>query len=746
MAERTSVGPRDTYADLNYNPEVTDRLEDEYTNAFAETSPNGKYTICCIDECATVTLFENGDLVYEKSLVGQYDMAVADNGVAVVSGFTEGGYQDGDHYLFVWNSNGEELFTEELRATTDSIHINQAGEYAVIHTEQVLKKFDENTPWDFSVYILDINAGEFRARYTDQIPGIEPPGPRREQISRIDFVETDNATYIALYGRGTSDVEPDITNIQEVPTDVTLIDLDGTMVQPGIPYIDRYPDHYALSDEAKERLKSMDAADGALPDDVAMSDEDEASDSGAGGDSRSTASLTDLEEHIDRIQSWSQSDQEDTTTFRLTPDDGIRVSISDIEEDIESVRDTLDENSPSLKKYPDISQTLFEISIKTARNDPRQTTDPSRLFEAWYSQHPQATVEAESVEKALDRLEAMGPEVADLTEEYYRKSNSDDPDADYVEVMQKTEQVQADLDELYYGAQALGRLISTCVSEHGTIVVSFVSTGLDFLETWADEKDPDSYDGPSGNAGLRKASASILKALAEHNPEGLADELYEHREMLYELCPAPSDADTTTPGNESKAIAGTVLRLALPLSSKYPEALGPILPSLVDNAGRDYVFLALQNVSRNSPAELLNAFDSLIAATERGRDFEPATGEVDYPDVVARLLQNAASEAPEAFWKAVDDWITGENPPNPRVLRAMLDPVADQITDDSVLGSSGKALQTIVNHPDWQIRRIAVELLRETDNPESENLLEELASDPIPEVSDAAQDAIGDQG
>lgn len=727
MADGTYVGPHDTMDGLQYDPAETERLEGEYWDAFAETSPNGTYTICCIDECDTVTLFADDVLVFEKSLVGPYDMAVANNGTAIVSGFSEGGYQDGEHMLFVWDNQGTELFTDELRSTTDSVHINRTGEYGAIHTEQVLKQFDDNTPWDFSVYILDIGAGTLRTRYTEQIPGIEAPGPRRKQIKRINFIDTADIIYIALCGRGTPTLETDIWDLQEVPEDITVIDLDGNILQKGIPHIDRYPDHYELSDDAEERLGIADTTEDSPSDNSAPSEKGGRRSGTEGEDSGKSETNAELRGHIDRIQSWSPSDQA-----------GID---SDIESSIDTLDDILDEKSPPLKQYPDISPTLFELTIDTVGLDPRQKTDPSRLFEKWYSQYPHATVEPAAVERALDRLEAMGPEVADLTEQYNNL-----PDADYIEVTPKADQVQEDLDEFYYGAQALGRIISPCVSEHGTVVVSFVSTGLTYLKTWAEEEDPDSYDGPSGNAGLRKASASILRALANHNSPGLAEELYDNRQALYDLCPAPSDASTTTPGNESKLIAVTILRLMVPLSDEYPDALEPILPSLIDNVGREYVFEALRNVAQDQPVQLVESFDTLDDAIKRGRDFEPATGEVDYPDVVSRLLQNAASEAPEKVWIAIDDWLQTEQQPEPRVTRAMLDAVAGELNDDSVLQEKQDALQTLVKHSDWQIRRIAVDLLRDADDTELEALLEDLASDPIPEVSDAAQEAIGDRG
>lgn len=728
MAERMSVGPPDSYADLKYTPERTNRLEGEYLNGFGETSPNGTYTVCCIDDCDTVTLFAEGNLVYEKPLTGSYDMAVANNGTAVVSGFTEGGYQDGDHLLYVWDDQGTELFSEELRATTSRIEINDSGAYAVIHTEQVLEQFDDATPWDSSIYVLDIGAGEMRARYTEQIPGIEPPGPRREQIERIGFVETADKTVVALYGRGTGEVPPDVLDLQDVPDDITVIDLDGNLIQRGEPHIDRYPDHYELTDEAKDRLGITDSESESATttqDSKVQSQEQNRGQTGGQSDSQS-----ELENHVNQIQSWTPSEQED-----IDPQ---------IESSIDAIGDILDKESPPLGRYPDLSATLFEITVTTAGLDPRQNADPSRLFEEWYAQHPEASIEATAVETALDRLESMGTEVTTLSEEYYDLPDYQDPDVNTVEVLEKTEDLQEALDSLYYGAQALGRIISACIPAHGTVIVPFTGTGLTYLGAWTEEENPDSYDDPPGYAGLRKASADILQSLAEHDPAGLADELYEHRQQLYELCPAPSDADQTTPGNESKTIAGTVLRLVVPLLTKYPEALEPILPSLINNVGRDYVFQALENAAQNQPAQLLLAFDSLTTATERGRDFEPATGQVDYPDMIAKLLQSAASEAPEVFWTAVAEWLTAEQEPEPRVVRALLDSVADHITDDSTLRSGKQALQTVVKHPDWQLRRIAVDLLKNTTDPELERLLEELASDPIPEVSDPAQDALAD--
>lgn len=344
MKERMSVGPVGFHSSLTYDPDKTELLGNtEYLNGFGVTSPNGQYTICGIDACSAVTLFVDDDLVYEKFLVGPYELAVANTGIAAVSGFTEGGYGDGNQMLYVWDADGNELVSEEMRATTESIVIDPTGQYAAVYTEQVLEKFDENTPWDFSVYILDIKDGTFRTRYTDQIPGVRTSGPRRKQIEKLQFVSGGSEIYIALSEQrdptldidappkddddgeitagnlaevtggpfkgetvrvdqvrgpeekvtvlvdyedyGSPSMEMDVRRdriqrlteeetpaesvrfedlcemtIDDIPANITLIDLNGNVVQKGHPRMSAFPAHYKLTDKAKKRL-GVDADD-----------------------------------------------------------------------------------------------------------------------------------------------------------------------------------------------------------------------------------------------------------------------------------------------------------------------------------------------------------------------------------------------------------------------------------------------------------------------------------------------------
>ena len=259
MSERISIMPESESIyddDLTYDPSETEVLtEDTYFNTFGATSPNGQYTVCGIDKLSAVAFFDNTALTYEKSLTGPYHMAVSDEGVVVVCGFTEGGYQDGQCMLYVWDSDGTTRLEQELRAVVESVKIDSNGRYAAIHTGESLVSQGSQTDWDFSIYTLDLATNSFLTRYTGQIPGVEAPGPRRMQIQNFEFVNAGDTTAIALFEQRDGTLGQDVSTVAEVSEDIPVVDVSGNLIQRGRPDIDAHPDHYQLTAEAKEWLQ-----------------------------------------------------------------------------------------------------------------------------------------------------------------------------------------------------------------------------------------------------------------------------------------------------------------------------------------------------------------------------------------------------------------------------------------------------------------------------------------------------------
>lgn len=801
MAEPTSVGPSDSYASLTFDPAETELLENtEYHNLTSATSPDGTYTLCGVEECSAVVLFTNDELVYEKALVGPYELAVANTGTAVVSGFKEGGYGDGDHLLSVWDATGAELIVEELRATADSVFINQTGQYAAVYTEQILENHGENEPWDFSVYIVDIEAGTIRSRYTEQIPGVQAPGPRRKQIETLQFVSGNSEPYIALFEQrdptfnsdalpergenGTisvgdlaevtegpfkgdtvrvdqirGDEEPvtvlvdynsarpmemDVREdqlrqlaeeetaevpvekallemtIDDIPDSVILIDLNGNIIQKGRPDMDAYPDHYQLTADAKKRLDYDDSEDD--------TDEDLATEP-QNANLHRPADRKSIHSPIETIAAWD------------SPPVGNNV-LSAIDElrDQPSLPSTLSDS-------PDITQQLILIALAA----PGRDNNAAKLFEDWITAYPDPALTAEDVELILEELTKTAERVSELTTQYndLPVTSPQDPDfeefpEDFIEISEQKDELYSDLETEYYKAIAIGEIIAACVPHHPSIVVPYTGECLTYLMTWEQEADPDLYDGPPGNAGLRKASNDILPALAARNPDGFVKALYNHRATLYDLFPAPTHSETETPGNESKGIHSTVFRLIVPLAAEHPEAMEPILPGLVDNLGHPTVFRALEYVAQKTPELVFDATESLLHAIDRGRDFEPATGEVDYPARVAELVQSAGEQAPDEFWACIDDWAGADNQP-PQVTRAILELVLSYVQTGGSLSADWSTLTQFVDHPDWQTRLVVVNILAEIEAPKAEKTLSTLAKDSIPEVSDAAEQALSER-
>jgi hypothetical protein len=177
-----------------------------------------------------------------------------------MSGFTEGGYQDGKHYFQAWDGDWNEIIYQELRAVTEQIAITSTGKFAALHTGEVIDEYRSGSrpedAYDFSIYFIDLENSQITARYTRQIPGIKTGGGSRNmQIWDIEFVVDDSAYLLALFENREESSKFNKPVARDAVSDATpLVDMHGKLIQFGRPNINNHPDHYYLTAEAKERL------------------------------------------------------------------------------------------------------------------------------------------------------------------------------------------------------------------------------------------------------------------------------------------------------------------------------------------------------------------------------------------------------------------------------------------------------------------------------------------------------------
>lgn len=216
-------------------------------------SPNGKYHVCTLEKHDAVVLFEEGEFQFKKRVVDPQTPNVTDDGTVIVTGYTDGGYKEGEHVLYVWNDAGGTVFTTELRAVANLVRVSRDARFVACHTSDVLYKYSGTH--DFTVYTIDLDAESIRASYTDQIPGVSGGGGGGLQIREMRFVYDGPAPLLALFDVDQPAV-PSNENVTpaDLPAGTPLIDMDGNIVEFGRPDIDNHPDHYSLTREGKKRL------------------------------------------------------------------------------------------------------------------------------------------------------------------------------------------------------------------------------------------------------------------------------------------------------------------------------------------------------------------------------------------------------------------------------------------------------------------------------------------------------------
>jgi hypothetical protein len=249
--DATLVG--DTEAELDEPNEITVR-RDEYSY-----SSHQKYCVCTLEKHNAVLLFEDGDFNFKKNIVDPGTPNVTDTGTVILTGYTDGGYQEGKHYLYIWNEAGNLIFKTEFQATVNVLRISRDTRFIACKTADVLLKNqpDSGGPrgrYDYSIYIIDVEAKSVRTRYTDQMPGISTGGPNL-QIWDIQFVYQNSEPLIALFDVREPNL-PDTENLTpaDLPTGTPLIDMDGNLIDFSHPNLDRYPDHYSLTNKGQNHL------------------------------------------------------------------------------------------------------------------------------------------------------------------------------------------------------------------------------------------------------------------------------------------------------------------------------------------------------------------------------------------------------------------------------------------------------------------------------------------------------------
>lgn len=216
-------------------------------------SPNSHYHVCTLERHNVVLLFKNSEFLFKKDVVDPQTPNVTNGGTVIVTGYTDGGYKEGEHFLYVWDDTGGTIFTTEFRAAADLVRVSNDARFIACHTSDVLYK--HSGTHDFTVYIIDLESESIRASYTDQIPGVSGGGGGGLQIREMRFVYDGTDPLLALFdGEQPAVSSNEILTPADLPAGTPLIDMDGNITEFGQPNINNYPGHYSLTKEGQKRL------------------------------------------------------------------------------------------------------------------------------------------------------------------------------------------------------------------------------------------------------------------------------------------------------------------------------------------------------------------------------------------------------------------------------------------------------------------------------------------------------------
>lgn len=231
---------------------------------------------------------------------------------------------------------------------------------------------------------------------------------------------------------------------------------------------------------------------------------------------------------------------------------------------------------------------------------------------------------------------------------------------------------------------------------------------------------------------IRNAASSIMETLVSEHPEQLVPLLEEHHTAVSEAM------DFRSPDQPSQ----TAAKAAANLISTYTEYRDTGLfhqhvEALFRIISQDSAYLSLQRIAEEHPTSVLdNALlfvDEMQRHRPEGKSDLKATRAADVLATASQSISTASGQ-----WMADLELREAASPTMRRELVTIYAHIAEN-TEQSPINSREK-LESLVTDDDWQIRKQAVKLVAvaEIDATRQTELLEELRSDPMPEVAKTA--------
>lgn len=416
---------------------------------------------------------------------------------------------------------------------------------------------------------------------------------------------------------------------------------------------------------------------------------------------------------------------------QLTEVRGIgRSKAEELLEQFGSFEEITDSSVPRLTRVDDVGTTTAERLLDVSDEGTQKSGSSSDSRESATPNHSQSTGNTdERVQDLLDSMrttesiEELGT-LAKRAKQLARDNNTVAiRNPTFIETLTQIYQREEELftkdeyDRVYvlrYSAWA----IAECVEHRPEPILDRLETPLKLIRDTSISKN------------IRISAAQILTNLIYEHPDLLIEELEDHHGKVREA------VRFRHPEQESDNAATTAASLIdfytdRRETSPYQDAASSLI-ELIDN---DTAYRALERIAEEAPLSVIDQATTIDRMLSEAESYFATR----LTDVLATAA-NAASEGAFPLFDAID--LRPEYPPT--IRQKIVDVYASAAAEASdPVDMPLSTLEELISDDDWQVREQAVQLVAAADLDETTRteLLERLASDPMPEVAQVAAEA-----